>query len=141
MLTVSSDPALLDLATVHRWLSTDAYWALGRTREVVDRAAAGSLNLGAYDDGVQVGYARIVTDGATFAWLCDVYVEPARRGAGVGTALLEAVVAELSRTGVRRAVLATADAHDVYARFGFEPLPEPGRWMMRGFDDGPVWGE
>lgn len=141
MLTVSTDPALLDLATVHRWLSSDAYWALGRTREVVDRAAAGSLNVGAYDDGVQVGYARIVTDRATFAWLCDVYVEPTRRSTGVGTALLETVVSELSGMGVRRAVLATADAHDVYARFGFGPLPEPGRWMLRSFDADAVWEE
>ena len=85
MLTISTDPSLVDVALVHRWLSTDAYWALGRPLEVVERSVAHSLNVGAYDDGVQVGYARVVTDQATFAWLCDVYVDPARRGAGIGS--------------------------------------------------------
>ena len=133
MLTVSTDATLLDLDTVHRWLSTDAYWALGRPREVVERAVAGSVNFGAYDDGRLVGYARVVTDRATFAWLCDVYVDPSRRGAGVGTALLEAVSAELSTWQVRRALLATADAHGVYERFGFAALEQPERWMARSF--------
>lgn len=133
MLTVSTDATLLDLDTVHRWLSTDAYWALGRPREVVERAVAGSVNFGAYDDGRLVGYARVVTDRATFAWLCDVYVDPSRRGAGVGTALLDAVSAELSTWQVRRALLATADAHGVYERFGFSALEQPERWMARTF--------
>jgi GNAT superfamily N-acetyltransferase len=134
VLTVSTDAALLDLDTVHRWLSTDAYWALGRPREVVERAVAGSLNFGAYDGTRLVGYARVVTDRATFAWLCDVYVDPARRGAGVGTALLEAVTAELAACRVKRALLATADAHRVYERFGFAPLEQPERWMARSFE-------
>jgi GNAT superfamily N-acetyltransferase len=133
VLTVSTDATLLDLDTVHRWLSTDAYWALGRPREVVERAVAGSVNFGAYDDGRLVGYARVVTDRATFAWLCDVYVDPSRRGAGVGTALLDAVSAELSTWQVRRALLATADAHGVYERFGFSALEQPERWMVRTF--------
>lgn len=135
MISVSTDPALLDVGTVHRWLSTDAYWALGRPLEVVERAIEHSLSFGAYDDGTQVGYARVVTDRATFAWLCDVYVDAARRGEGIGTALLEAVSAELAGLRVRRALLATADAHDVYARFGFAPLAEPERWMVRGYED------
>jgi GNAT superfamily N-acetyltransferase len=138
VVTLSTDPALLDVDAIHRWLSTDAYWSLGRSREVVERSVANSLNFGAYDDGVLVGYARVVTDRATFAWLCDVYVDPSRRGAGVGTALIEAVAAELSGLRVKRAMLATADAHDVYARFGFVPLPDPERWMVRHFEDGPV---
>ena len=87
MLTISTDPSLVDVALVHRWLSTDAYWALGRPREVVERSVAESLNVGAYDDGVQVGYARVVTDRATFGWICDVYVDPSRRGAGIGSRL------------------------------------------------------
>jgi GNAT superfamily N-acetyltransferase len=134
VLTVSTDPTRLDVARVHRWLSTDAYWALGRSREVVERAVAHSLNFGAYDDRELVGYARVVTDHATFAWLCDVYVEPSRRGVGVGTALLASVTAELA--GLPRVLLATADAHDVYARFGFTALPEPGRWMVRSAPEG-----
>jgi len=133
MLTVSTDPTLLDVDTVHRWLSTDAYWAIGRPRELVERAIAGSLNFGAYDEDVLVGYARVVTDHATFAWLCDVYVDPGARGSGVGVALMEAVDAALNALQVRRAVLATADAHGLYAKFGFEPMSQPERWMLRTY--------
>jgi GNAT superfamily N-acetyltransferase len=132
---ISTDPERLDLDTVHRWLSEDAYWALGRSREVVERAVAHSLNYGAYVDETLVGYARLVTDGATFAWLCDVYVEPSHRGRGVGTALLSAVDGQLASSGVGRAVLATEDAHDVYRRFGFTPLTHPQRWMARSYQD------
>ena len=96
-------------------------------------AIAGSLNFGAYDDGRLVGYARLVTDRATFAWLCDVFVDPSARGLGVGTALMTAVDETLSSMEVRRAVLATADAHALYARFGFEPMTEPERWMLRTY--------
>ena len=133
-LEVSTDTGRIDVDRVHRWLSEDAYWALGRPREVVERAIAGSLNLGAYADGVQVGYARVVTDRATFAWLCDVYVDPDARGAGVGRALLTAVSAELADLRVKRALLATADAHALYAEFGFEPLGETQKWMIRSFE-------
>ncbi|WP_309650188.1 GNAT family N-acetyltransferase [Nocardioides sp.] len=133
-LEVSTDVTRIDVDQVHRWLSEDAYWALGRPRDVVERAIAGSLNLGAYLDGRQVGYARVVTDHATFAWLCDVYVDPDARGAGVGRALLTAVSAELTSAGVRRAMLATADAHALYREFGFEPLGETQKWMIRSFE-------
>lgn len=128
---ISTDPARLDAARVHRWLSTDAYWALGRSREKQDRAIAGSLNFGAYDtgSGEQVGYARVVTDRATFAWLCDVYVAPAARGRGLGKALVEAVREELEPYGLRRVLLATEDAHGLYERIGFRALDDPGRWM------------
>jgi GNAT superfamily N-acetyltransferase len=133
---ISTDPARLDVDRIHHWLSEDAYWALGRSRDVVERAVANSVNFGAYDDGELVGYARVVTDHATFACLCDVYVEPTRRGTGVGTTLLAAVSTELAALNLRRAVLATADAHDVYARFGFTPLPDAERWMVRTFENG-----
>lgn len=133
MVTVSTDAGLLDVDTLHHWLSTDAYWAIGRPREVLERAIAGSLNFGAYDDGRLVGYARVVTDRATFAWLCDVYVDRSARGVGVGVALMEAVHAELTDLQVRRTLLATADAHGLYAKFGFEPMSEPERWMLRTY--------
>ena len=131
MLSVSTDASLLDDPLVHRWLSTDAYWALGRPLAVVERSVAHSLNVGAYDDAVQVGYARVVTDHATFAWLCDVYVDPARRGAGIGRRLLSAVVDELAPLGLKRVMLATADAHELYAAYGFEALPDPEKFMVR----------
>ena len=101
--SVDTDPTRLDLDRVHRWLSTDAYWALGRTRDVVERAIAGSLNFGLYDPtGVQVGFARAVTDRATFAWLCDVYVERGSRGTGLGTWFVGEVCAQLRGMGLKR---------------------------------------
>ncbi|MFJ9517278.1 GNAT family N-acetyltransferase [Kitasatospora sp. NPDC101801] len=129
---ISTDPARLDAALIHRWLSEDAYWALGRTREKQDRAIAGSLNFGAYDSatGAQLGYARVITDLADFAWLCDVYVAPTARGRGLGTALAGAVRDHLAPYGLRRILLATGDAHQVYARVGFEPLADPEKWMI-----------
>lgn len=128
----SADLSEMDLDLVHHWLSTDAYWALDRTRDNVERAARHSLNFGAFTaDRRQVAYARVVTDHANFAWLCDVYVDPAHRGRGVGGLLLAAVVDHLEPMGLRRMLLATKDAHGVYARFGFEPLPRPDDWMIR----------
>ncbi|MFF8033309.1 MULTISPECIES: GNAT family N-acetyltransferase [unclassified Streptomyces] len=128
---ISADRARIDAGRVHRWLSTDAYWALGRPREKQDRAIEGSLNFGVYDtvSGEQAAYARVVTDRATFAWLCDVYVDPSARGKGLGTALVAAVREELRSCGVKRVMLATHDAHGVYARLGFRPLDRPDHWM------------
>ncbi|MFC9324229.1 GNAT family N-acetyltransferase [Kitasatospora sp. NPDC057015] len=128
---ISTDPARLDVALVHRWLSEDAYWALGRSREKQETAIAGSLNFGVHDgaSGAQVGYARVITDRATFAYLCDVYIAPAARGKGLGTAMVTAIRDHLAPFGLRRILLATADAHEVYARAGFVPLPAPEWWM------------
>ncbi|MGI5453240.1 GNAT family N-acetyltransferase [Streptomyces sp. CA-249302] len=133
---ISTDPERLDADRVHRWLSTDAYWATGRPREKQERAMAGSLNFGVYDtgSGEQVAYARVVTDHATFAWLCDVYVDPSVRGKSIGTALVGAVRDHLAPFGLRRIMLATADAHGVYAKLGFEPLADPGIWMALVFE-------
>jgi GNAT superfamily N-acetyltransferase len=129
---VSTDPDRLDVDRIHRWLSEDAYWSLGRTREVVERSIEHSLNFGAYDEhGELVGYARVVTDEATFAWLCDVYVDPSARGAGVGTALLDAVTARVAGLRLSRTLLATADAHALYTRYGFAPLRNVERFMAR----------
>ncbi len=131
---IFADPARIDAARVHQWLSTDAYWALGRSRAKQDAAIAGSLNFGAYDvsSGEQVAYARVVTDRATFAWLCDVYVSPAARGGGLGTALVDAVRAYLEPFGLRRVLLATADAHGLYGKAGFKALDAPEDWMALG---------
>ncbi len=134
MVSVSTDDALLDVERIHRWLSEDAYWARGRSRETVERSRRHSDNVGAYDDGELVGFLRLVTDRATFAWVCDVYVDPAARGRGVGKLLMAEADRLLSSYGVRRAMLATADAHSLYSRHGFAPLAEVERWMSRGYE-------
>ncbi|WOX08418.1 GNAT family N-acetyltransferase [Streptomyces sp. N50] len=132
----SADPARVDIARTHRWLSTDAYWAKDRPREKHERAVASSMNFGVYDtaSGEQVAYARVVTDHAAFAWLCDVYVDPSARGKGIGTAFVGAVCEELRPFGLRRILLATHDAHGVYEKVGFKPLERPDRWMALGLE-------
>ncbi|NSC20667.1 GNAT family N-acetyltransferase [Streptomyces albus subsp. chlorinus] len=131
---LSTDPDRLDVGLVHHWLSTDAYWALGRGREVVERAVRGSRNVSVHESGegagAQVAYARVVTDRATFAWLCDVYVARAHRGRGLGTWLTRAVRDLLAPWGLTRVLLATRDAHEVYARAGFVPHPDPEQLMI-----------
>jgi len=127
--TVSSDPARLDLDLVHRYLSEESYWAAGIPRAVLDRAVAGSLCFGVYEGDRQVGFARVVTDRATFAYLCDVFVLPAYRGRGLATWLVGCVVAHPDLQGLRRFVLVTRDAHGLYERFGFVTPPDPGGYM------------
>ncbi|MFJ8635465.1 GNAT family N-acetyltransferase [Streptomyces sp. NPDC093568] len=132
---ISDDRDRVDRELVHRWLSTDAYWALGRARERQDRAIDGSLNFGVYEivSGDQVAYARVVTDRVAFAWLCDVYVDPSVRGKGIGTALVGAVREQVRSYGVKRMLLATHDAHGVYEKLGFAPLERPDQWMALSF--------
>ena len=127
--TLSDDPEQVDVDRVHRWLSADAYWALGRAREVVERSLAGSRPYSVHTDGVQCAFARVVTDAATFVWICDVFVDPDHRGRGLGSWLIDSIVEDLSALGVQRFVLATLDAHEVYRRCGFTELEGPGRWM------------
>ncbi len=129
----SADPDRIDADRVHRLLSQHAYWALGRTREVQDAALAGSRSYGVYDavTGEQVACARVVTDGATFAWLCDVIVDPEARGNGVGVRLVEGVVADLEPLRLKRIMLVTEDAHELYRKVGFAELGDPERWMVR----------
>src|SRR5262249_52555756 len=113
-LVLSTDPARLDLALVHRWLAEESYWARDIPFDVFRRAAASSLNFGMYDDGAQVAYARVVTDHATFAWLADVFVPASYRGRGLGVWLVECVTTCPELRDLRNLVLATADAHDLY---------------------------
>lgn len=130
---LSTDPARVDRAMVHRYLSEDSYWAAGRSREISDRAIDHShLVVGAYTaDGEQVGFARMVTDLATWAWLCDVFVLPDHQGEGLGTAMVQTIVEHPDVVDVKRQFLATADAHELYAKFGYRPLADPTRWMAR----------
>jgi GNAT superfamily N-acetyltransferase len=127
---IDTDNVRIDLDRVHTWLSTDAYWSLGRSRDTVARSIAHSVNFGLYHPPTgQVGFARAITDRATFAYLCDVYVDRPTRGDGLGTWFVGTACAHLESLGCRRLMLATADAHDLYARFGFAPLSAPERWM------------
>lgn len=129
----SASTERIDRARVHGWLSELSYWAKGRTRAAQDAAIDASRNYGVYDRaGDQVAYARVVTDGVTFAWLCDVFVSPDARGNGIGKLLIAGVVADLEPRGLRRVMLATADAHGLYEQFGFSTLDEPRRWMVLG---------
>jgi GNAT superfamily N-acetyltransferase len=127
---LSMDPARLDLERVHGWLRA-AYWSPDVRREVVERAFAHSLFVGAYAvDGAQLGVARAVTDQATFAWLCDVYVAPEARGRGVARAMVAALLADPRLATLRRWCLATRDAHAVYAPLGFAAV-DAALWMQR----------
>jgi len=126
--TVSTDPALLDVHAVHAFLTT-SYWAEGIPRETVERALRNSLCFGLYEGRRQVGLARVITDGATFAYLCDVYVLPEMRGWGLGTWLMECVMAHPDLQGLRRFYLVTRDAHELYRPFGFTEIKSPERHM------------
>jgi len=130
-LRISTDPADVDLDWLHVALSERSYWAQGRPRAVVVASLRGSLCFSALADGRQVGFARVVTDAATFAWVCDVFVDEAWRAGGVGGRLMAAIVDEPRLQGLRRMVLATNDARPFYERFGFGPLNQPERWMER----------
>jgi GNAT superfamily N-acetyltransferase len=128
--TVSTDPARLDLDVIHGYLNRESYWAAGIPRDVLERAVAGSLCFGVYDDaGRQVGFARVVTDRATFAYLCDVFVLEQYRGRGLSKWLMECVMAHPDLRGLRRFVLVTRDAHGLYERFGFTPVADPTGYM------------
>jgi GNAT superfamily N-acetyltransferase len=126
---LTTDPGRVDLDRVHAWLSEESYWAKGRERAVVERSIAGSVPYTVYDDAGQAAFARAVTDGATFVWICDVFVGQQHRGRGLGTWLVESIVEDLTAAGVQRFVLATRDAHEIYRRCGFAPLGSAGFWM------------
>lgn len=125
---VSTDKARLDIDTIHSVLSR-TYWSPGIQRDVVERAIAGSLCFGAYCDRAQVGFARIVSDGATFAYLCDVFVVEQWRGRGVSKLMMECIKAHPALQNLRRWMLATADAHGLYGQYGFRPIAAPERFM------------
>jgi GNAT superfamily N-acetyltransferase len=130
-IVLSDDTARLDIARVHGWLTT-SYWSPGISRALVEKAIAGSHCLGAYDaDGAQVGFARMITDHATFAWLSDVFVDEAGRGQGIGRMMVAWFLDHPDFAGLRRIGLVTADAHGVYEALGFHALLRPDRFMER----------
>jgi GNAT superfamily N-acetyltransferase len=128
-LLLTTDPGRIDHELVHSWIS-GTYWATGRSRDAMRGAIAGSEPIGVYReaDGRQLAFARVVTDGVVFAYLCDVFVDPESRGRGLGSWLVRALRDDLARRGLKRFLLVTRDAHHVYAPLGFEPV-EPGRWL------------
>jgi GNAT superfamily N-acetyltransferase len=128
---ISTDPARLDIGAMHAYL-TRSYWSPGLPFATVERAARHSLCFGLYErsGGRQVGLARVVTDHATFAYLCDVYVLEAHRGRGLGKFMMQTVMAHPALTGARRAMLGTRDAHGLYAPFGFRAPPDDGVLMQ-----------
>lgn len=128
---ISTDPARLDVDLIHRYLAEESYWARHVPREIVERSIANSLCFGAFLDGRQIGFARVVTDSAVFAYLADVFILEAYRGRGYGKALMQAVLSHPELQGLRSMLLFTKDAHALYAPFGFEQPSDPARIMVR----------
>lgn len=127
---VDTDKQRLDLDVIHGFLAT-SYWSPGIPREIVQRAIEHSLCFGVYLGDTQVGFARAITDYATFAYLADVFVLPAHRGRGLSKMLMDAIVSHPDLQGLRRWSLTTRDAHGLYVRYGFTPLSAPDRFMER----------
>lgn len=127
---ILDDPTAVDLDVVHGFLSS-SYWARGIPRETVARGLAHSLPFSLYLDERQVGFARAVTDRATFAYLADVFVVEEHRGRGLGAWLVETVLAHPELQGLRRWLLVTRDAHELYLKFGFKPPADPSRLLTR----------
>ena len=130
-LELSSDPARLDRSMIYAFLSEHSYWAAGVPRDVVERALDHSLCVGIYRQNQQLAFARAVTDRATFAYVADVFVLPDERGMGLGKWLVDALLRHEDLQGLRRWLLATRDAHGLYAQFGFVPLANPARILER----------
>jgi len=129
MIEISTDRTQMDVAAIHRYLSEESYWAKGIPRDVVERAIAHSLCVGAFDENVQVGFARVISDQATFAYVADVFVLPSHRGRGISKQIMSALMTHPDLQGLRRWHLVTRDAHGLYASFGFAPLDAPERHM------------
>jgi GNAT superfamily N-acetyltransferase len=130
MIDLSDDKARLDIARVHGWL-TGSYWAPGIGRDQVEKQIAHAHCVGAYEQGEQIGFARAITDYASFAWIDDVWVDEGSRGRGVAQAMVSFFIEHADFATVRRFALVTADAHGVYAKVGFQPPVRPARWMER----------
>ena len=128
---IDTDNSRLNQEFIYRFLSQNAYWAQGRSLEMIQRSLANSLNFGVFKDEEQIGFARVVTDYATFAWLADVFIAEDHRGKGLGKWLIEIVTAHPELQGLRRWILATRDAHDLYRQFGFTEPSQPERLMEK----------
>jgi GNAT superfamily N-acetyltransferase len=133
--TISTDRNRLQIEAIHQFLSEESYWAQNRTKEQTITAIKNSLPFGVYSGENQIGFARVVTDYATFAYLGDVYILNEYRGRGLSKWLMETIVNHPDLQGFRRWVLATKDAHTLYEKYGFTPLKHPARWMEKAAPD------
>lgn len=129
--SISTETARLDWDVIHGYISGESYWGKGRSMERIRRSVENSLPFGIYKGDRQVGFARVVTDYATFAWIADVFVLEEFRGQGLSKWLMEVMLSHPELQGFRRWVLATKDAHGLYRQFGFKELLKPERWMER----------
>jgi GNAT superfamily N-acetyltransferase len=129
--SISTDQARLDIDAIHAFLAYESYWAAGIAKDVLARGIAHSLCFGMYHAGVQIGFARVISDYATYAYLNDVYILAPHRGQGLASWLIECVLAHQDLQGLRRFMLTTKDAQELYSRFGFIPLVFPARHMER----------
>jgi len=127
--SISHDPARLDLGRVHAFLAQESYWAKDIPRALVEKTVQHSMTWGIYHESGQVGFARVITDRATFAYLCDVFIDASHRGIGLSKALVAEIMAHPDLQGLRRWMLVTADAHTLYEQFGFTAPPYPERYM------------
>ena|SRR2546421_4114135 len=128
---ISTDNERLDLAIIHDFISNQSYWGRGRRLKTVQRALDHSLNFGIFKNDRQVGFARVVTDFATFAWVADLFILEGHRGQGLAKWLMKSILSHPELQGFRRWVLATKDAHELYRKFGFQELKRPERWLER----------
>jgi N-acetylglutamate synthase-like GNAT family acetyltransferase len=129
--TISTDPQRLDMDVIYAFLHNDSYWRKGVARSIVEKSVRNSLCFGVYHHESQVGFCRVVTDYATFGWLADVFILPAYRGRGLSKWLVETVVSHPDLQGLRRMILATRDAHGLYAKYGFKVVDNSDRYMER----------
>ena len=128
--SISTDNSLLDVDLVYNYLDKDSYWANGITFDKVERSVKNSLCFGVYFKGKQIGFARVVTDKAVFAYLADVFILPEYRKQGLSKWLVQTIMDHPDLQGLRRWSLATVDAHGLYAQFGFTEITNPERWMQ-----------
>ena len=128
---ISADQARLDVDAIYQYLSFESYWAKGRTKVQVQKSIENSLCFGVYAEGEQVGFARVITDSVTFAYLADVFILPDHRGNGLAKRLIETILADPDITQIKRILLATKDAHDLYKPFGFKPIDDQQLFMER----------
>lgn len=126
--SITTDKTKLDIGFIHHFLSR-SYWAEGISKEIVSKSVDGSLCFGVFDGDQQVGFARMITDCATFAYLADVFIDDAHRGKGLSKWLMQVIIQYPGLQGLRRILLATRDAHGLYKQSGFTPLNNPERWM------------